>query len=154
MKKCLALAMVFGLVLGFAGTVKAGDSNTLTVSAVVSGTCKFSSGSSSLDFGALDPASGSDVTASTTTNFWCTKGVTTDVITPGQGLHWSGSVRQMSEPNGEVIPYGLVLTPDGNTNQGPTLPRTLTISGTVLGADYLSKRAGNYSDTVTLTIIP
>jgi len=154
MKKCLAFAVVFGLVLGFGGMVKEGDSNTLTVSAVVSGTCKFSSGSSSLDFGALDPSSGSDVIASTTTNFWCTKGVTTDVIAAGQGLNWSGSYRQMSGPSGEVIPYELVLTPDGNTNQGPTLPRTLTISGTVSGTDYLSKRAGNYSDTVTLTIIP
>jgi hypothetical protein len=54
----------------------------------------------------------------------------------------------------DLIPYSLTLTPDGSTNQGPASPRTLSISGTVLAADYTGKSSGNYSDTVTLTLNP
>ncbi len=153
MKKLLGLAMVLGLVL-LTGVAFAADSNTLTVSANVIGTCKFVSGTSSLNFGGLDPSAGTNVNASTTTQFWCTKGVATDNITAGQGANWSGSSRQMAGPGGDLIPYSLTLTKDANPNQGPTSPRTLTIAGTVLGTDYTTKSAGNYSDTVTLSVTP
>ncbi len=153
MKKLLGLVMVLGLVL-LAGVAFASDTNTLTVSASVTGTCKFATGTSLLNFGALDPSVGTNVNASTTTQFWCTKGVVTDSITPGNGANWSGSTRQMAGPGGDLIAYSLTLTKDANTNQGPASPRTLTIAGSVLGTDYTSKSAGNYSDTVTLSITP
>jgi hypothetical protein len=54
----------------------------------------------------------------------------------------------------DLIPYSLVLAPDGGSNQGPASPRTLTISGTVLAADYSGKSEGDYSDTVVLTFTP
>jgi spore coat protein U-like protein len=153
MMKLVGLTMVLGLVL-LTGVAFAADTNTLTVTATVVGTCKFVSGSSSLNFGNLDPSVGTNASASTTVNFWCTKGVTTDSIAADNGAHWSGSSRQMAEAGGDLIPYSLNLTKDANTNQGPASPRTLTIDGTVLGTDYTSKTAGSYSDTVTLSINP
>ena len=153
MKKFLGMVMVLGLVL-LTGVAFAADSNTLTVSASVSGTCKFVSATSSLNFGALDPSVGNNVNGSTSINFWCTKGVITDSITADIGAHWSGSSRQMVEAGGDLIPYSLTLTKDANTNQGPASPRTLTINGTILGTDYTGKTAGNYTDTVTLSITP
>jgi spore coat protein U-like protein len=140
-------------VLSACGVAWAVDTNTLTVSASVTATCKFSSASSTLAFGALDPSVGTDVNGSTTTQFWCTKGVTTDAIIAGNGSNYSAPWRRMAGPGGDLIPYSLTLTVAG-TNAGPASPRTLTIAGTVLGTDYTAKSAGSYSDTVALTITP
>lgn len=153
MKKILSVAMVIGM-LATAGSALASGTNTLTVTASVTGTCKFVSGTSTLNFGALDPSSSSDVNGSGTTTFWCTKG-TTQTLSAGNGANWDGSKRNIKLTTGtDLIPYSLTLTPDGGTNQGPGSPRTLTISGTILNADYIDKTAGSYSDTVTLTVTP
>jgi len=153
MKKILSMVMVIGM-LAMAGSAMASGTNTLTVSASVTGTCKFVSGTSTLNFGALDPSSSSDVNGSGTTTFWCTKG-TTQTLSAGNGANWDGSKRNMLDTvSSDKIPYTLTLTPDGGTNQGPGSPRTLTINGTILNADYISKTAGSYSDTVTLNITP
>ncbi len=142
-------------VLAAGGAAWAADTNTLTVTASVTGTCKFSAATSALNFGALDPSTPVLVNGSTTAQFWCTRGVTTDGITANVGLNPAGAVRQMRDSVSlDLIPYSLTLSPDGSTNQGPASPRTLSISGTVAAADYTGKSAGNYSDTVTLTITP
>jgi spore coat protein U-like protein len=155
MKRAGAILTSLGVLFLYANLSFAADSNTLTVSASVAGTCKFSSATSTLNFGALDPSVGSNVNASGSTQFWCTKGVSTDAVAGDNGAHWSGSSRQMHDTvSGDNIPYSLTLTKDGNPNNGPTSPRTLTIDGTVLGTDYSGVSAGNYSDTVMLTINP
>jgi spore coat protein U-like protein len=154
MKKLLAITAA-AAVMAMAGSVMAADSNTLTVSASVTGTCKFSSPTSTLNFGALDPSVGTNVNGSTTTNFWCTKGVSTDAIVAGNGLNFAVGKRQMKDAvSTDVIPYTLTLTKDGNANVGPATPRTLTVAGNVLGTDYTAKTAGSYSDTVVLNITP
>jgi spore coat protein U-like protein len=155
MRKLLSLAIVFGLVL-VAAVSFAADTNTLTVTASVAGTCKFvAPKTSTLDFGSLDPSVGTNANASTTTQFWCTKGVTTDAVNAGNGSHWAGGTRNMLDTvSTDLIPYTLTLTKDGNPNAGPTSPRTLTIAGQVLGTDYTGKSAGNYSDTVIISINP
>jgi spore coat protein U-like protein len=138
-----------------AGGAAWADTNTLTVSASVTGTCVFSAATSALNFGALDPSTPVVVNGSTSTQFWCTKGVATDLITANLGVNPAGSTRQMKDIAGaDLIPYSLTLTPDGSTNQGPASPRTLGITGSVLAADYTGKTAGSYADTVTLTIAP
>ena len=140
-----------------AGAAWAADTNSLTVRASVAGTCKFTAPkTSTLDFGPLDPSVGTDVSGSTTTTFWCTKGVTTDAVTAGPGLHLTAGKNAMQgpPPGLDLIPYSLTLTKDALPNAGPTAPRTLTIAGTVLGADYTAKTAGAYSDTVTISILP
>lgn len=153
MKKNLIAVLAIGFIL-VAGTVLAAGTNTLTVTASVTGTCKFSSATSTLAFGALDPSVGTNVNGSTTTQFWCTKG-TTETLSAGQGSNWDGTKRNMKHATAtDLIPYTLTLTPDGSANAGPGSPRTLTVAGQVLGTDYTSKTAGSYTDTVTLTITP
>jgi len=153
MRKSMAVLIALA-VFAAGGAAWAAGSNTLTVNASVTGTCKFSSATSTLSFGALDPSSAADGTGSTTTNFWCTKGVNTDAITNDSGLNFSGKNRMKDAVSGEFIPYTLALLKDGLANSGPGAPRTLTISGTVLNADYTGKSAGNYADTVILSINP
>ena len=153
MKKVL-MAVIAVAMVAMAGAAWAANSNTLTVSATVNGACKFSSLTSTLSFNPLDPSVGNNVTATTTTAFWCTKGVA-ETISADLGTHASGGTRQMLDSvSGDLIPYTLSLTPDGNTNQGPGSPRTLTIGGGIQGTDYISKTPGTYSDTVLLQINP
>jgi len=141
-------------VLAFSGAAWAADTNTVTVSAVVTRTCKFSSATSTLNFPPLDPSTPVNVNGSTSTRYWCTKDVTTGPVTATNGGNWSGTSRRMAGPGGDLIPYTLGLTPDAAPNAGPGSPRTLTIGGSVLGADYTGVTAGSYQDTVTLTINP
>jgi spore coat protein U-like protein len=148
-----SMVVFIALVVLAAGGAAWADTNTLTVQASVLGTCRFSSSTSTLSFGALDPSVGTDVSGSTTTNYWCTKGVTA-LITPGFGEHRVGTTRQMIDiGSGDLIPYSLTFAGSG-TPAGPGSPLTLTITGNVLGTDYISKSAGGYSDTVLITLAP
>jgi spore coat protein U-like protein len=155
MKKILAIITV-AAITAMAGTAMAADTNTLTVTASVSASCAFSDPTSSLTFGALDPAIGSNRTASSSTQFWCTKGTGAVTIAAGTGMNPTATdKRQMIDSvSGDLIEYDLILEPDLNSNNGPLSPRTLTINGEVLGDDYKDKTAGSYADTVLLTITP
>ena len=154
MKKSMTVFIALA-VLAAGGAAWALDTNTLTVQASVLGTCKFSTATSTLNFGALDPSTPVLVNGSSTTQFWCTKGVTTNTVTASLGANPAGATRQMRDAvSTDLIPYTLTLTPDGLANGGPTATRTLDIAGTVLAADYTGKTAGSYSDTVTLTLTP
>jgi len=154
MRKSMTVLMALAVLAAGGAAAWALDTNTLTVTASVTGTCMFQSETSALGFGALDPSNPANANGSTTTQFWCTRGVPTATIVAGNGANYSGTSRQMLGPAGDVIPYSLSLAQDALTNEGPAFPRTLTISGTVLAADYTGKSAGNYSDTVTLTLTP
>ncbi len=150
MKK-IALAMVVLAVVAFAGAAMAADTNTLTVNATVVGTCKFNTATSTLNF-TLDPSVGTNVNTSTTVDYWCTKGATSTGVTVGQGANWSGATRRMKDGTGNLIPYSLGVTGDTQAGQGPSVPLTLTINGSVQGTDYTAAAAGSYVDTVTLTL--
>ncbi len=153
MKKSMAVFIALATLA--AGVAAWADTNTLTVQASVTGTCKFSAATSTVNFGALDPSSAADASGSTTTNFWCTKGVTTDSIAADTGLNPAGGVRQMKDLAGtDLIPYSLTLLADGSSNAGPLSPRTLTITASITNANYVTKTAGSYADTVVLTITP
>lgn len=152
-KKLVASLLAAGLMASGAGLA---DTNTLTVSASVTGTCKFSSATSTLSFGALDPSSASDASASNTTTYWCTKGVVAST-SAGDGSNFSGGSRRMAGTGaaaGDFIPYSLALAGGTQTGVGPGTPLTLTIDGDIVNADYVNATAGSYSDTVTLTITP
>jgi spore coat protein U-like protein len=147
----LAVAAVTFLLV--AGAAMAADTNTVTVTASVTGTCKFSSPTSTLGFGALDPSSSADATATTSVSFWCTKG-TTATLTDDDGLHKlvaDGNRMQHQADSNEYIPYSFSYTPSSLTGSGPNVPTTLTITGTITNAEYVDALAGSYSDTVVVS---
>ncbi len=156
MKKLVGLAMFLGLVLVLTGVSMAADSNTVTVTANVIGTCKFNSATSTLAFGGLDPSTGLDVNASTSTTFWCTKNATYSV-TDDDGLYDTGpNANRMRHATTltEFIPYTFTYNPTSGTGNGRTLPITLNINGTVTFANYQDAASGDYSDTVVISITP
>jgi len=155
MKKLVGLAMVLGLVL-LTGVAFAADTNTVTVTANVVGTCRFNSATSTLGFGALDPGIGGDVNANTSTTFWCTKNASYS-ITDDDGLYDTGpNANRMRHATTltEYVPYSFSYSPATGTGNGRTSPITLDISGTVTFASYQNAAAGDYADTVVLTINP
>ena len=155
MKKLVGLAMIFGLVLS-TGVAFAADTNTVTVTANVVGTCRFNSATSTLAFGSLDPGTGGDVNASTSTTFWCTKNASDSIADDG-GLYETGlNANRMrhAAPLTEYIPYPFSYNPTTGTGNGRTSPITLNINGTVTFANYQNAAAGDYADTVVLSITP
>lgn len=152
-KKVAALGVALSALFMSASAMAAG-SNTLTVSANVVGTCKFVTATSTLGFGALDPSAATNVNATGSTNYWCTKGVTTAVIAADDGANFSGARRMKHATSADFIPYSLTLTPSAIAPAGPGTPLVLGLAGTVLGADYTAVAAGAYADTVLLTITP
>ncbi len=136
------------------GSAFALSTNTISVSATVNGTCKFSSGTSTLAFGLLDPAVATDAIGTVNPTFWCTKGAAYSIAND-LGAHASGTAIRMQHATilTEFIPYTLAYTGAGS-GLGKSTPVTLAVTGTILNADYVNAAAGNYTDTVVLTITP
>ena len=155
MKKLLSMVMVLGLVLVLGRMAMAGDTNTVTVTANVVGTCKFNSATSTLAFGALDPSSGAPASATASPTFWCTKNATYSV-SDDDGLYEvaAGSQSMKHASLNEYVPYTFTYNPTTGTGQGRTTNITLNVSGTVAFADYQNASAGDYGDTVVISITP
>jgi spore coat protein U domain-containing protein, fimbrial subunit CupE1/2/3/6 len=153
MKKIILMVAALGF-LAAEGPALAAGTNAISVSATVIGTCKFSAATSTLAFGNLDPTLATNATASLSTNFWCTKGAAY-TITNDSGLHNSGATIRMQNATDltQFIPYTIAYTNTG-TGSGKNTPITLNVTGTVLNADYVDAGAGNYADTLTLTVNP
>jgi len=135
-------------------------SNTLTVGATIisKSNCKFNSAGSALNFGALDPGNTTDVVKSTSVEYVChgSAPMATYAISSDDGLHESGPganrMINTTVPN-EYLPYSLSLSPtSGTVLKNET--RTLTITGTVTSQSYRSATAGNYADTVVISLTP
>ncbi|MRR06688.1 MAG: hypothetical protein EG828_07060 [Deltaproteobacteria bacterium] len=156
MKKILAVITVAAITL-VAGTAMAKDMNELTVKAEVTGTCMFSSGNSTLDFGTIDPSGTTDATGQAKISYWCTKGVTTSKIVTDDGDHVSGGMKRMQNTatNTEFLPYELALThPAASFNNGPDTPLELTVDGKITSTNYRTAAAGSYQDIVEISIEP
>lgn len=136
-------------------------SNSVSVSAVIlsKSNCRFDNPTTAnLDFGTLDPLIPADVSVSATLSFTCrgSSKVATYLISGDDGLHESapGSPRmQHTTDPSAFLPYLLTLSPTSGSAP-KNVAQTLTVKGTVLGSDYQSAIAGNYSDTVTISIQP
>jgi spore coat protein U-like protein len=60
---------------------------------------------------------------------------------------------QHSTAPSQFIPYTFTYATTGN-GAGKSSPITLNIASTVANTDFINAQAGNYTDTVTLTIMP
>jgi spore coat protein U-like protein len=148
-------ALLLAASTGFAGT------GTVSVSATIvsGGFCWIATNNANLSFGVLDPGNPVDVTRTTSLDFRCLGlSSVTYAVTDDDGLYETGPDRNRMRRTAAPVaflPYSLDVSPRSATVSGnPFVLRTLTISGTVLGVDYLGASPGNYSDTVLLTINP
>lgn len=159
MKKLILASLWVACLLLAAGTAAAATS-TLTVAATVlsKSNCKFTTATSALNFGSIDPAGSTNATANTTVQFRCAGAAdpASFYIGHDSGLYGaSPSTLRMRHAivTSEFLPYSLALSPSSGSVPKKTT-QTLTISGTVLAADYQNAYVGNYADSVILTINP
>lgn len=139
----------------------AASSADLSVSATIPswGVCAFRSNLYSVDFGTLDPVNPVDASSQVDVQFRCFGWPSvTYYISHDSGLYGSGpaALRMKHQTLNAYLPYALTLSQNSGTI--PTFIvsawQTLQVTGTVLGSDYQSANAGQYSDAVVLTIVP
>jgi spore coat protein U-like protein len=125
------------------------------VGAAAVGNCKFHTASAALDFGSLDPIAARDANAVAALTFKCTRGAVWTVSDDG-GLHDvpAGSPRMRHTALAAYLPYRLAYTNAIGTSRGANVTETLTVDGLIRGGDFAAAPAGNYADTVTLSISP
>lgn len=153
------LAAAVLLLVSAAQVASGAGSVTVTVGAVVlsNHNCRFSTANSTLDFGAIDPSSTTNATASVVIGYRCSGGAPTAFwnITSDDGLYETGAnaprMRHLVNPS-EHLPYSLNMPAAGsaprNTNQ------TFTLTGTITPSQFATAIAGSFRDTVVLTIAP
>lgn len=153
MKKFILAVAVVLVIVAMGTSAMAADNQTVAVSATVVGVCQFLTGGT-MAF-SLDPSVGGDVIGTATQpTFWCTRGATA-TITDNNGLHFGAGSRRMQHATSatDFIPYSFTYTANSaGSGRNTTLP--MDLASTVVAADYLDALAGNYADTVTLTINP
>lgn len=138
----------------------AAGTNSLSVTATVisKNICKFNTATSTLAFGALNPASTADATSSTNVVIRCvgSSPSASFLIAQNSGLYSTGAganrMRNTTVTT-EFLPYSLTINPataiiPKNTNT------TITISGTIIANNFQNAYVGNYQDTVVLTLTP
>jgi spore coat protein U-like protein len=134
----------------------ASTTHTVNVSATVNGSCRFeNSGPTALSFGTLDQSVATNATASTgNIAFRCTTGVNSSVTKASPNDSAPNAHRLVDGANS--IPYTATLNNAVQTGSGHGAGGTknMTVSGTILNADYVDAPAGSYADTLTLTITP
>jgi spore coat protein U-like protein len=148
------------LLAGVSGCAQAADTGSMAVSAVVpsKSNCKFSSGSMTLDFGNVDPASTIDATATASAGFTCNGSapLATFFISAGDGLYSTGpGARRMRHTTvaTEFMAYSLALSPTSATVAKGSA-QTLTVTGTIQPFQFQNVFAGAYQDTVVITLTP
>lgn len=120
--------------------------------------CFFQAKGLALSFGTLNPSSGATVTVAATAATAnankvgdCPAGKTM-VFSADNGLHFGSGSRQLTNGT-DFIPYSLTL-PASQPGPGNGLYVTFTLTGTILPSGYQNVSAGNYSDSLVLTVTP
>lgn len=146
---------ITAFVLACAASTSFADTQSLSVTASVTGICKFNSGQTpTIAFGALDPAVGGQVTASATANFKCTKNVSA-TVTDNNGANASGTQKRLKAAgSADYIDYSIALSGAPFTGAGFGTDLTVTANGTILAGAYQNAPADTYSDTVVLSVSP
>jgi hypothetical protein len=152
MKKILLGAVIAA---AFAAPAIAGDTATLAVSATVSGTCKFTTGTFNMSFGTLDPSIAAAQTQNTALTYKCTKGQAAtsfsfdgDATTPASINITNGT---------DSIPVALSWTVPATLGSGFGVGSTaisMTVTGDILAANYANVSAGVYTKNVSVVVAP
>jgi hypothetical protein len=156
----VAILLAFIMHFGLCQTSNAANTSTVAVSATVisKNNCRFTTATAALAFGTLEVANPVDKTVNTSIIFRCggSMPIATYFISDDDGLYETGvNANRMRHTTlgAEYIPYTFTLSPrTGNVPKNTQ--QQLTITGTVYGFDYKDAAAGDYSDSVIITIVP
>ena len=120
--------------------------------------CNFQATGLSLSFGTLDPSSGAPVNA-----LFAVVGLNANavgdcdavsmVMSGDNGLWFDGN-RRMRNARGDFIPYTLSVPSNAVPGPGNNKYLPFVISGVIAGSAYANASAGNYTDTVIISVTP
>jgi spore coat protein U-like protein len=137
----------------------AAGSHTITVAATVlsADKCSFIGGASTPINLAIDPSSAAPVVGTASVQFHCVGNapVAAYVMSADNGLYGASpsAMRMQNTANpASYLPYTLAFPSGGTVPKNTTA--TLTVTATVMPADFQDALPGSYSDTVTLTVTP
>jgi hypothetical protein len=119
--------------------------------------CRFQSANGAvLSFGAIDPSSASNATASTTLVIRCTGSSATASysITTNDGLHASGPGQPRLQNTTAATNFMAYTIAPVNGTTPKNTNTNVNITGTITVANFQNALGGAYSDTVTLTLSP
>lgn len=129
------------------------DSQNLVVTANVAGVCKLNT-IPGMTF-ALDPTVGTNQTQTTTVSYKCTKGTAPTSMTVGGALAAAGYSGTLTGPS--AMPYTIAWTAPATAGSGLGSAVTavnVTLTGSILGTDYVNAAAGAYTETIAVVIVP
>jgi Spore Coat Protein U domain len=146
---CAALAACF------AAPAVAGDNAILAVTATISGTCKFTTGTFNMDFGTLDPAAAANQSQTTGISYKCTKNTAATSVSFDADATSPASV---NISNGtDNIPLALSWTMPATQGSGfgaGSTAITMNVTGDILGTSYANASAGVYTRNVAVVVAP
>jgi hypothetical protein len=156
MKKNLIVALIGALgAASFAAPAVAGDTATLAVSATVSGTCKFTTGSFAMNFAPLDPSAAANQSQTAAITYKCTKDQAATSFTFDGA---AASPTSVNITNGtDNIPVSLSWTAPatGGTGFGAgSTAISMNVTGAILGTAYANASAGAYTRNVSVVVAP
>jgi hypothetical protein len=148
---CVATVLVAATSAGFT----AQESRTLAVSATVPGGCTLTT-SGPMAFGTLDMSSTANESKQVTATYKCATGITVGSFTVGGQTTgpFAGTMTALSPTNTDTIPYSIAWTaPTPYQGEGfAVVGKQVVLDGTVLNADYITKRPDSYANSVLLAI--
>lgn len=147
-----AAALVLAASSGFA----ASDTATLNVTASVAAVCKLTL-SGPMAFGALDPTSAANATATATATYKCTKGtVTTGFTVGGLSTGTYGGSMTGAGATPDTIAYSITwVNPAVYTGAGMGSTITagsVSLGGTITNANYVNVKPDSYSGSVGIAL--
>lgn len=149
---------VAATLLTFAAGIAAADTQSLSVTAAVSGVCKFNTGQSPvLAFGTIDPSGTAAVNATPANVLYrCTNGTAATVSSAVTGARTMAGLTPLAAT--DTLGYTLSFT-SGASGTGSGFGAagtaiTLVVAGSMTAAQYNGAKAGSYAETVTLTVTP
>jgi hypothetical protein len=150
--------MLLTLLLCAASSALASGGHSLTVSAAVlsKSNCRFSGGVSTISL-AIDPASGTAAAASTIVSVLCSgsAAIANWSMSSNSGLYGSSPsalcMRHGSDAT-QFLPYSLSFPASGSVAKN--VRQDVTVTATVLPANFQNASPGAYSDSVVLSLLP
>lgn len=120
--------------------------------------CNFEATGLSLSFGTLDPSSEAPVSA-----LFAAVALNADTVgdcdtvsmaMSGDNGLWFDGNRRMRNARGDFIPYTLSVPSGAVPGPGNSKYLPFVISGVIAGSAYADASAGNYTDTVIISVTP
>ena len=143
-----AVAAMFG-----STGARASDSVSVTVNATIVGVWKFFTSSPVVNItntgsgSNIDPSSSTDATGNAAITYRCSNGTSPTFTVPSSATLTAGG--------GATLSPAISSTNGGaGTGMGSGQEKTLTVTGTILAANFQNAAAGAYTGTITVSVTP